>query len=105
MRRSLKGGDDSCHCDDFSEPMSREEKKGWLQSHHANVEKIDLSRQYDVVFYGDEMMQSWTGKWLNMPMITPDGARIARIWNQTFTKAGGGDFEGLALGIMGDVVS
>jgi hypothetical protein len=38
-------------------------------------------------------------------MITTDATHIAKTWNETFTKAGGGKFEGLALGILGDAVS
>jgi hypothetical protein len=67
--------------------------------------RMDLSKQYDVVLYGDEMVESWTGKWLNMPTISIDGYKISNYWNSSFTRAAGGDFEGLALGIKGDVVS
>lgn len=51
------------------------------------------------------MIEGWTGTWLNMPLSTDDGRGTAMYWNETFTRSGGGQFDGLAMGIMGDVVS
>jgi hypothetical protein len=101
----LYGGDDTCQCDDFTEPLDRYEKKDWMEAHKANVDMIDPTKHYDVIFYGDEVTEGWNGRWLGKSVIPPmDGAKIKEYFNETFTKAGGGDFEGLALGIMGDVV-
>ena len=101
----LYGGDDSCSCDDFTEPLSRFEKKDWIETHEQNVELIQRTKQYDVVFYGDEVTEGWNGRWLGRSMIPPtDAAQISQLFNETFTKAGGGEFEGIALGVMGDVV-
>jgi hypothetical protein len=99
----LWGGDDKCRCDDFTEPLSREEGKDWLKSHNANVRRIDVTKYYDVVFYGDQVVEGWNGMNLNMPIV-PDGLKIAKYFNQTFTKKEGGEFEGVALGLAGDVV-
>lgn len=101
----LWGGDDQCKCDDFTEPLSRDEKKDWLKTHRENVDLIDLTKEYDVVFYGDELVEGWNGLWLGKPTLpVVQGTKVQKYFAQTFTKDGGGGFEGLALGIMGDVV-
>ena len=101
----LYGGDDSCSCDDFTEPLNRYAKKDWIETHDRNVELIDPKKQYDVVFYGDEVTEGWNGRWLGRSMIPPSHAtQIRQFFNETFTKMGGGEFDGVALGIMGDVV-
>jgi hypothetical protein len=67
---------------------------------------LDRKMQYDVVFYGDEVTEGWNGRWLGRTMVPHTYAtQIQQFFNITFTKAGGGDFDGVALGIMGDVVS
>jgi hypothetical protein len=101
----LYGGDDACSCDDFTEPLNRYAKKDWIETHDHNVELIDPKQQYDVVFYGDEVTEGWNGRWLGRSMIPPSHAtQIRQFFNETFTKSGGGEFDGVALGIMGDVV-
>lgn len=102
----LWGGDDQCACDDFTTPLSREEKKGWIQTHAGNVHQIDDTKDYDVIFYGDEVVEGWNGNWLGKPMVPPaQGMAVKDYFAKTFTKVGGGEFEGLALGTLGDVVS
>ena len=102
----LWGGNDQCKCDDFTEPLSREEKKDWMKTHKINVDLIDTSKDYDVVFYGDEVVEGWNGLNLGKPMLpVVKGTQVHTFFTQTFTKDGGGEFDGLALGIMGDVVS
>jgi hypothetical protein len=101
----LYGGDDACQCDDFTEPLNRFEKKDWIESHNSNIDLINPDIQYDVIFYGDDVTEGWNGRWLGRTMVPPvTGKQINKLFNETFSKAGGGDFEGLALGIMGDVV-
>jgi hypothetical protein len=39
-----------------------------------------------------------------MNIAGPASPRIQKYWNETFTKEGGGDLEGLALGVAGDSV-
>lgn len=41
-------------------------------------------------------------KTANNPNLHIRGNQVRKFWNQTFTKAGGGQFDGLALGIAGD---
>jgi hypothetical protein len=102
----LWGGDDQCKCDDFTEPLSRDEKKDWLKTHRENVDSIDITKEYDVVFYGDEIVEGWNGLWLGKPLLPAVlGTKIHQYFTENFTKDGGGEFEGLALGLFGDVVS
>jgi hypothetical protein len=103
----LFGGDDSCQCDDFTEPTSREEMKGWLEAHRENVKRAQASvkKDLDVVFVGDEVTELWNGRLMNLPIsLNPNGQAIKEYFDRTFTKKGGGQFEGLALGIAGDSV-
>jgi hypothetical protein len=58
----------------------------------------------DVVFLGDDLVEMWTGLGLNVPLADPNGQEIQKIFNRTFTKAGGGALDGLAMGIRGDSV-
>ena len=103
----LKGGNDDCKCDDPTEALSKEETHGWLgafeynkaQAQKAIAENTDL----DVVFYGHETTQAWTGRKLNHESV--QGKSVALEFNKTFTKAGGSSFEGLAMGISGDSIS
>jgi hypothetical protein len=102
----LWGGDDQCACDDFTEPLSRSEKKDWLKTHKANVDRIDPTKTYNVVFYGDEVVEGWNGFALGKPLLPVEkGTQVRTYFTETFTKDGGGEFDGLALGVRGDVVS
>lgn len=103
----LWGGDDKCACDDFTTPLSREEKKGWWQTHTGNVRRIDDDTiEYDVIFYGDEVVEGWNGELLGKPTIPPaQGLATKDYFVKTFTKDGGSEFDGLAMGTFGDVVS
>ena len=104
----LFGGDDDCSCEDFTEPVSREQMKGWVDAHESNKKLAQESRRrdLDVVFLGDETTEIWKGRLMNLPIsLNPNGEMIKEYFDKTFTKAGGGDFEGLALGISGDSVS
>jgi len=105
----LFGDDDECPCEDFIDPVDRAGRRGWKDAQWANVARIDPAKRYDVVFLGDETTEIWNGRWLNinMPVGRPvtNGRLINEYWNATFTKEGGGKFEGLALGITGDSVS
>jgi hypothetical protein len=74
-----------------------------LAAHEANKQRITQNTKYDVVFLGDETTEGWNGRWMNMP-IPRESKQILNYWNKTFTKEGGGNLEGLALGIAGDSV-
>jgi hypothetical protein len=101
----LFGGDEDCNCEAFTDPISREEKKGWLAAHTANKRRIDENIDYDVVFLGDDTTEMWNGMFLNVPVYSnPNGKAIHDYWNKTFTRDGGGELDGLALGIAEDTV-
>ena len=60
------------------------------------------SKSFDVVFVGDEMVERMMGTNVGRPSL--ESKQIADLFNKTFTKEGGGEFDGLALGIAGDAV-
>jgi hypothetical protein len=103
----LWGGDDKCVCDDFNDPIDRSGTKDWSKVHQENIDRIDVKTSYDVVFYGDNLVEGWNGQHLGMPINSiPRGqdAQIQQYFESNFTKANGGKFNGVALGITGDVV-
>jgi hypothetical protein len=97
----VQGGDDTCSCEDFTEPVSRESPPDWIKTHNANVKRIDSRIFYDVVFLGDELVEEMNGTWLNK--MAPDGIRIQKNFESHFGDQG--ELDGLALGIKGDMVS
>ena len=99
---SNQGNDDACSCEDFSEPISREEIPGWMASHEANKARFKPGVEYDVVFLGDDVIEEMNGTWLNRP--APSGSTIADDFKKVFSSDLGGDLEGVALGIVGDSV-
>lgn len=98
-----QGGDNNCRCDDPTEPLSREEVRGWTKAHSLNKKAAASYSDWDVVLLGDEFVQEYQGKAVNKPV--PSLKTVNKYWNSTFTFYGGGDVEGLALGISGDSVS
>ena len=111
-----------CECEDPTRPEHRfQYGAAWIDPHHRNVRKLHhaaalLNQQQhdtppiDVVFVGDETVQSWDGKWFNNRC--PQSREIVTHWNRTF---GGGTgtagttnnstrLRGMALGISGDRV-
>ena len=102
--RCLHGGDDDCWCQDPTVPLPRLESRGWSALHNENIAKASNPLlNLDVVFLGDQFIQSWTGKLSKGPMV--DGALIQSYFNQTFRRAQGGLVEGIAMGIDGDTTS
>jgi hypothetical protein len=73
-----------------------------MAAHEANKARIKPDVRYDVVFLGDETTEGWNGRLLNLPYA--GGKKTQMYFNETFTSDGGGDIEGLALGIAGDSV-
>ena len=100
----LQGGDHDCKCLDFTEPEPRHLVKGWLQMHEKNKKMVKNApaKSFDVVFVGDEMVERMVGTNIGRP--SSESRQIADMFNKTFTKEGGGEFDGLALGIAGDAV-
>lgn len=102
----LFGGDDRCNCEDPTEGQSRSEVPGWSNAHNRNKQivqdTLDKKGKIDVVFFGDQNVQSWDGHWLDKPC--PEGGKIARHYNETFNSEKS-DLQAVALGIYGDRVS
>lgn len=57
---------------------------------------------WDVVLLGDDFVESYAGTALGQPVSQLKS--VAKYWDGTFSTEGGGDVEGLALGIAGDSV-
>ena len=100
----LQGGDDGCTCNDPLDPISHAELPGWIKTHKMNMAQIDkvvqAQKVIDVAFLGDSITEEWNGRWVgkNNPSLTP----IKKTFDKYFTREGGGDYEGVALGIAGD---
>ena len=114
----LFGKDDNdCICDDFNEPLAKEESQAWMNQHHFNQQQVRPSssssssydNSYDIVIIGDELAEMWHGTKLGHGM-GQDGERLKKFWKAHFggtspeeegmvTTA---DFSGLALGIAED---
>lgn len=86
--------------------MSNEQMKGWLKAHKYNKLLLDTSsnprRNVDVVLVGDQVMEEWNARWYGTPNDEYKGVKT--YFDKTFTRAGGGDIEGVALGVAGDSV-
>lgn len=97
----LQGGDDGCTCQDPTDPVPNGAMPKWLNFHETNVKKAESAPEnLDVVFLGDEFVQAWTG---SLPRGTIEHhQQIEATFRKTFTRDGGGDIEGIALGIGGE---
>jgi len=102
----LQGGDDYCQCDDPTIGIPNEKVKGWNKAHKLNkklVEDLGFSEDLDVVFLGDAAVEELNGRWLGMEREDLKG--IKKYFTNSFSVAGGGEVNGLALGIAGDTIS
>lgn len=82
--------------------MSREEVREWTKAHVTNKKSGIDSSNWDIVMLGDEFVEDFEGTALGKPLASLK--TVNKYWNSTFTIAGGGDVDGLALGISGDSV-
>lgn len=103
----MQGDDDACSCEDFTEPVSREEVEGWLTVHEENKNRIVTNEyeiaKYDIVFYGDDLVENLNGLSYNEPI--KGGTQIAEYFKNQFTYDGPeSNVNSLALGITGDSV-
>ena len=77
----------------------------WLERHTMNQQlaQSDQALGVDVVFYGDSIIADWQDSFLhqNMPR---DVEGTSTFFKSVFSKAEGGKYEGLPLGIAGDSV-
>lgn len=98
------GGDEGCECNDPLDPISKAEIPGWLKTHKMNMGLIDKAlktdTEVDVAFVGDSITEEWNGRLFGRDDENLKG--ISNVFNEYFTKEGGGSYEGVALGIAGD---
>lgn len=105
----LFGGNDNCYCEDPTQGDSREETRGWSESHVRNKHHIADNSvikhggTLDVVFLGSDVFQAWgEGKFLGREF--DEGLKIAAYFNETF-RSDQAELQGLSLGIYTDRVS
>jgi hypothetical protein len=105
----LFGGNDKCYCEDPTLGQSREEARGWSETHNRNKHMIAQDKlvqhggTLDVVFVGDQTFQAWgQGKFLDRSFS--EGPKISSYFNETF-RYGDDGIHGLALGAYTDRVS
>lgn len=67
------------------------------------VSDVAYAKDLDVVFLGDAAIEEWNGRWLGSEKEELNG--IKKNFKSTFSVAGGGEVNGLALGVAGDTVS
>ncbi|CAB9497921.1 Platelet-activating factor acetylhydrolase IB subunit gamma [Seminavis robusta] len=104
----LFGTDQQCPCEDPTHGEDRAEYKAWTGPHHRNVNKLkeatERKEEVDVVFIGDETVQSWEGMWFNHRC--PQSQEIVGHWNRTFGAVNSPDsIKGMHLGISGDRIT
>lgn len=105
---SLQGDDEACSCEDFTDPMPREEVTGWLEVHEKNKQRIVENEwhmaEYDMVFYGDDLIENLNGYAYNRPIAHSD--TISNYFKEQFTfENEESSINSIALGITGDSVS
>jgi len=99
----LNGEDNSCDCTNPLDAQPRYEKKGFRRAHELNVENAkQVERELDVVFLGDSITENWRGT--SYGEVNDKKVPNIKVYNKLFTKEGGGEFDGLTLGISGDKV-
>lgn len=103
--RCFHGGDHDCACEDPTEPVDRENERYWMENHDKNKQKAYEAAEMgvDVVFLGDQFVQAWDGHFMNRRIVGADV--IQTKFRETFSRAGGGLVDGLALGIAGDTTA
>jgi hypothetical protein len=103
----MQGDDEACTCEDFTDPMPRDEVDGWLDVHDKNKDSFQTDEwgavAYDMVFYGDDLIENLNGRALNKPIA--NSGKITDYFRETFTPDGDENaLNAIALGITGDSV-
>jgi lysophospholipase L1-like esterase len=96
---------DTCPCSNPLHPEGRSEDLRWEKVHHNNVDKLKAAdlQTLDVIFLGDSITEGWSGSFYNKPDKRVEGSRA--VFQSLFSKANGAKYEGIHLGIAGDVTS
>jgi hypothetical protein len=103
----LGGGDKDCKCEDPMVPVSRAERKSWVQSfknnrklvkqYQDNAEGADL----DVAFLGESVVEEMAGRWMGQQRSALLKS-VETMFLNNFDKRRGAKVQGVALGIAGD---
>jgi hypothetical protein len=103
----LGGGDKDCKCEDPMVPVSRAERKSWVQSFKNNRK---LVKQYqtnsegaalDVAFLGESVVEEMAGRWMGQQR-SAQLKSVETMFLNNFDKRRGAKMQGVALGIAGD---
>jgi hypothetical protein len=103
----LGGGDKGCRCEDPLVPVSRAERKSWVQSFKSNrrlvkqYEGVALSEDVDVAFLGESVIEEMGGRWMGKQR-SPELKSLNTMFLNNFDKKRGARMQGVALGIAGD---
>ncbi|CAB9523097.1 Platelet-activating factor acetylhydrolase IB subunit beta [Seminavis robusta] len=100
-----KDDHDACPCRNPLHPEGRPEDDDWEKTHHANMKALESAdlESLDVIFLGDSITEGWSGTFKGKPDVRVQGSPA--VFQSYFSTAHGAKFEGLNLGIAGDVTS
>jgi hypothetical protein len=101
-----------CQCLNPAIPSPRTDSRVWTEAFaitkelavNASSTLRDRNNKEDiqVVLLGDSITEHWLGR--SMGHLNPKWQGHAQVFRQLFTTQGGGDINGVALGISGDLV-
>jgi hypothetical protein len=100
----LGGGDNDCKCEDPMVPVSRAERKSWVQSFKNNrklVKQYQESTDLDVAFLGESVVEEMSGRWMGQQR-SAQLKSVETMFLNNFDKRRGARMQGVALGIAGD---
>eukprot|EP00536_Pseudo-nitzschia_multiseries_P008581 jgi/Psemu1/296971/fgenesh1_pm.220_\ len=101
----LKGDNDSCRCEDPTNPSPRSEYRRWTNAHAGNMLQIrNMIDQGitspDIAFLGGSVVEKMDGRWFGD--ISQQGlSEVAQIFNKNFSGKDG-SMTAIALGIAAD---
>mmetsp|Transcript_12256 Transcript_12256/g.19338 ORF Transcript_12256/g.19338 Transcript_12256/m.19338 type:complete len:471 (+) Transcript_12256:163-1575(+) len=103
----LQGDNDSCMCEDPLQPQPRGEFRAWTKAHEFNKaaikDMIDAGNPSpDIAFLGASVVEEMDGRWFGEERDDPNLQSIGKMFKKHFSKAEGGDMDGVALGVAGD---
>jgi hypothetical protein len=87
--------------------MPNDLSRGWIKGHKYNKDLVAdsdniLFGSVDVVFVGDDVTEAWNGRQLGVE--TSAYKAVNSYFLKTFSRNGGGEIDGLALGTTADSV-
>jgi lysophospholipase L1-like esterase len=91
----------TCKCLNPIEPADHLDNPQWARVHHFNKENAQARLDADVVFFGDSITEAWLGT--SWGRINAKVHSVPQVFESYFSVEQGGEFEGLALGIAGDL--